>query len=115
MVGVSPGTALPANHNLTTNLDEFTIQTISGEKHTATYHLSVYDASVMSLSPEDLKLQVKEKLVAQLAKSLFESKSIEFTQETLNHNDTIVFRARIIALPDTQVRLLRNYTNDPKL
>jgi len=50
---------------------------------------------------------IKKRLVNQLTEELFQSKLVEFTKSEDWVNDKKIFRARIFAVPDTMVRILR--------
>jgi hypothetical protein len=50
---------------------------------------------------------MKSLLIEKLVQELVKGKCIEFTQEKLHHVDEMVFRVRVHAVPDTQVRIIR--------
>lgn len=53
------------------------------------------------------KDEIKKRLCQQLVEEMMKSKYIEFTSEHNKLTDIKIFRARIFATPDAQVRLLR--------
>ena len=55
------------------------------------------------VNPDD----IKKRLVEQLVQELYNSKLVEFTSQNDYVNGKKVFRARIFAVPDTMVRILR--------
>ena len=50
---------------------------------------------------------IKKELMNMLVKELFNNKNIEFTKMQAPHTGDWTFHARIFAVPDTQVRILR--------
>lgn len=60
-----------------------------------------------NMDSADFDSMMKEKLVTMLVKELMKSKFIEFTKEQLRVDEYLIYRARIFAVPDTQVRILR--------
>ena len=77
---------------------------IQGQMLTATITRSTVDLED-SLRPADLKME----LCKLLAQELFKANCIEFTQQHDVQFDTKTFRARIYAVPNTQVKVLREY------
>ena len=61
---------------------------------------------VTKSSPED----IKEKLLLDLVKQMQQCKYIEFTKQDDHFNNQILYRARIFAVPDNQIRLLREHS-----
>ena len=53
--------------------------------------------------------QFKEKLMEKLVHTMFKCKFIEFTKAEDVHTGEVIFRARIFAVPDTKVRILREF------
>ena len=80
------------------------IHTIKGEMYIAEYSVP-HNLSVSTYQIDDDA--IKRKLVTDLVEKLFLSKSIEFTKSTVVNEDRIVYRARIYAVADTMVRIIR--------
>lgn len=59
------------------------------------------------ISEEELKESIKKQLCAKLVDELTKSKYVEFTCEENRSTNKKIFRARIFATPDAQVRMLR--------
>jgi len=74
-------------------------QTISVE-HITPIHTSI------ELTKED-EAVIKAELMEKIVHELFRAKCIEFTKMRAVDSDEIVYRARIHAVPDTQVRIIR--------
>jgi hypothetical protein len=60
-----------------------------------------------SMSDQEYNDYIKRQLCQLLVEEMMESRYIEFTSEYSNLKDEIIFRARIFATPDGQVRMLR--------
>ena len=67
--------------------------------------LNILDEEMKSLIDPDTA--IKQRLVELLAKEIWNSKCVEFTKELDDLNGNHICRARIYAVPDDQVRLLR--------
>jgi hypothetical protein len=80
------------------NQKEYAIQ---GQLYTTEFRVNDY--STIILDPDD----VKRRLISQLVDELFAKNAIEFTKAQDMSQNAAVFRARIYAVPDTQVRILR--------
>lgn len=84
---------------------EFTI-----EKHNAiqgksiSHQLTINNVSEDRLVDKDL---IKRELVQGLVQKMMEEKCIEFTMQEDHFMGSKICRARIFAVPDTQVRILR--------
>jgi len=78
--------------------------TITGETISVEQVNPIY--SDIPFSKED-EAQIKAELMQRLVHELFKSKHIEFTRMKKVDSDEMIYRARIHAVPDTQVRLLR--------
>ena len=99
---LSPATPLPWNNSNSSIDKEYAIK---GQMITASYAISYTDVANMKVitDPND----IKEKLMYMLAQKMREEKLIEFTKQDLVGEGVYQFNARIYALPDTQVRILR--------
>ena len=62
-------------------------------------------------APYGFKDQMKQVLVKKLVDEMFKKGYIEFTQMEKHETKERLFRARIHAVPDTQVRLIRELKN----
>ena len=80
------------------------IHTLKGEMYIVDYVVP-YNLAVSTYQIDDDAIKLK--LAQDLAKELLQSKAIEFTKENDIHADRIVYRARIFAVPDTMVRVIR--------
>ena len=78
--------------------------TITGETITVEHRTPIY--SDISFSKED-EAVIKAELMEKMVHELFRSKHIEFTRVKKVDSDEMIYRARIHAVPDTQVRLIR--------
>lgn len=76
---------------------------IQGKAVVANYMLDEISAMNVGILPDD---EVKLRLCNELAMEMFKLKLIEFTKEKTVHG-TIHYRARIFAVPNTDVQLLR--------
>lgn len=79
------------------------IHHVQGTMFTAKYIINDFEYSNSVLSPED----IKQIMLQQLVKELYKGKAVEFTKMADNFHNQHVFHARIFALPDAQVRVLR--------
>lgn len=91
--------SVPADMNMQTH-------SVAGECIVASFIIDMFALERYS-SENDAKDEIKKRLCQQLVDELFKSKCIEFTSEHNKLNNTKIFRARIFATPDAQVRLLR--------
>ena len=55
------------------------------------------------------ELEIKALLIEKLVHEMYSQKNIEFTQMKRVETDEMVYRARIHVVPDTQIRILRQY------
>ena len=53
--------------------------------------------------------EIKGLLIEKLVHEMYRQKNIEFTQMKRMETDEMVYRARIHVVPDTQVRIIRQY------
>lgn len=72
---------------------------------------------VAALSIPEYKLesmdsdQIKRMLLTNMVEELYNANLVEFTKQNSHAHGTVDFRARIYALPDTQVRVVRQMGN----
>ena len=76
---------------------------IQGQMFVTNYIVDNVHLQDHAVSPDD----IKKRLVNQLTEELFQSKLVEFTRSEDYVNGQKIFRARIFAVPDTMVRILR--------
>jgi hypothetical protein len=84
---------------------------IQGQTLMVEHTMPIY--SDIAFSKEDeavIKAELMEKIVHELVKA----KCIEFTKMRAVDSDEIIYRARIHAVPDTQVRIIRELKNAGK-
>lgn len=79
------------------------LDNIQGQCVTIIHHIATAD-TVYSNIHED---EIKRLLVNKLAEEMFRQNVIEFTKSFDQVTHEVVYRARIFAVPDDQVRLLR--------
>ena len=77
---------------------------IQGQTLTVEHITPIYTS--IELTKED-EAVIKAELMEKIVHELFRAKCIEFTKMRAADSDEIVYRARIHAVPDTQVRLIR--------
>ena len=65
------------------------------------------DAIITGMSAAGFREEMKRRLIHQLAENLMKNKLIEFTSQQFAHSNETKFRARIYALPDGQIRMIR--------
>ena len=65
------------------------------------------DAMITGMSAAGFREEMKRRLIYQLAENLMKNKLIEFTSQEFAHSQETKFRARIYAVPDNQVRMIR--------
>ena len=80
---------------------------IRGEMITVSHTLSDLEASLDITPVNDFKNKIKSILLEKLIEELKKSNSIEFTSVNDPRNNQTIFKARIFATPDNQVRILR--------
>ncbi len=98
-------TGMRASHMI---VDDFIDHTITGETISVEQVNPIY--SDIPFSKED-EAHIKAELMQRLVHELFKSKHIEFTRMKKVDSDEMIYRARIHAVPDTQVRLIRELKN----
>ena len=65
------------------------------------------DAMITGMSAAGFREEMKRRLIHQLAENLMKNKLIEFTSQQFAHSNETKFRARIYAVPDGQIRMIR--------
>lgn len=86
--------------------------TIPGRMFATQYVMTMEEHIAMkAMNDAQLEHSIKEKLAIQLARELLNSKHIEFTRQNDIQRGRFVYRARLYAVPDDQVRILRQYEN----
>ena len=60
------------------------------------------------------ELEIKALLIEKLVHEMYSQKNIEFTQMKRVETDEMVYRARIHVVPDTQVRIIREFKDARK-
>ena len=80
---------------------------IQGQMVTATYSISQMESTSLAVNANPNI--VKEHLCKLLAEQLMKANCIEFTKQEDMLSNGVSFRARIYAVPDTQVKVLREY------
>ena len=99
---ISPTTPLPWNNSNSSIDKEYAIK---GQMITASYAISYTDVANMKVITDPNA--IKEKLMYMLAQKMREEKLIEFTKKDDSLAGMYIFNSRIFAVPDTQVRILR--------
>lgn len=95
----------PLNNNIIVD------HTITGRTFTAEYTTQIYsDIEVTKEDEANIKVALMEKIVHEL----FKEKYIEFTKTRVADSVEIIYRARVHAVPDTQVRIIRELKNAGK-
>ena len=117
--GVSYDPFDPKNTSLATGLDSsiswygsntITNGIVSIAEHTIQGQTIYEELRVVKEQVEDAfgdERQFKELLVKKLVDKMFKSNCIEFTKAEDVYTGEVIFRARIFAVPDTKVRILR--------
>ena len=100
------GMAIPTISSLN-QFDLVSLDTYQGEMVTAQITISDNDAIMTGMSASGFHEDVKKRLIHMLAESLMKNRLIEFTSQQFAHSQETTFRARIYAVPDTQVRMIR--------
>jgi hypothetical protein len=94
----------------TNNTSVSTVPTQFGKEYAIQGQMFVTNYIVDNVELEDHAVNlddIKKRLVNQLTEELFQSKLVEFTKSEDCVNGKTAFRARIFAVPDTMVRILR--------
>ena len=85
------------------SIPNFVDHTITGETITVEHIIPIYSIPSSKEDEASIKAELMEKIVHEL----FRSRHIEFTRVKKVDSDEMIYRARIHAVPDTQVRLIR--------
>jgi len=91
-------------HMITDNIrpDDIVDHRITGQTIMAEY---ILPPNYLGMNESEIKGLLMEKLVHEM----YRQKNIEFTQMKRMETDEMVYRARIHVVPDTQVRIIREY------
>ncbi len=82
-------------------------ETYKGEMVTVQITVSDTDAIITGMSAAGFQEDIKKRLIHMLAENLMKNKLVEFTSQQFGHSHETTFRARIYAVPDNQVRMIR--------
>jgi len=88
---------------VSSSIPNFVDHTITGETITVEHIIPIYSIPSSKEDEASIKAELMEKIVHEL----FRSRHIEFTRVKKVDSDEMIYRARIHAVPDTQVRLIR--------
>lgn len=83
------------------------IDTYQGEMVVAEMTIPDSDAMITGMSAAGFREEVKKKLLYLLAEQLMKNKLVEFTSQQFAHSNETKFRARIYAVPDQKIRMIR--------
>ena len=108
-------TSISINNPLTTSTisaspnhyDLISMDTYRGEMVTVQITVSDTDAIITGMSAAGFQEDIKKRLIHMLAENLMKNKLVEFTSQQFGHSHETTFRARIYAVPDNQVRMIR--------
>ena len=102
-------TGMTASHMIVDDLNHFIKDhEIQGQTLTVEHIRPIY--SDIAFSKED-EAVIKAELMEKIVHELFKAKCIEFTRVKKVDSDEMIYRARIHAVPDTQVRIIRELKN----
>ena len=82
-------------------------ETYQGQMVVAEITITDTDAMITGMSAAGFREEMKRRLIHHLAENLMKNKLIEFTSQQFAHSNETKFRARIYAVPDGQVRMIR--------
>lgn len=82
-------------------------ETYQGQMVVAEITVTDTDAIITGMSAAGFREEMKRRLIHQLAENLMKNKLIEFTSQQFAHSNETKFRARIYAVPDGQIRMIR--------
>ena len=82
-------------------------ETYQGQMVVAEITVTDTDAMITGMSAAGFREEMKRRLIHQLAENLMKNKLIEFTSQQFAHSNETKFRARIYAVPDGQIRMIR--------
>ena len=87
--------------------DLISMDTYQGEMVAVQITVSDSDAMITGMSAAGFQEDIKKRLIHMLAENLMKNKLVEFTSQQFGHSHETIFRARIYAVPDNQVRMIR--------
>ena len=90
-----------------TGLNVYDTNTYQGEMVVAEITITDTDAMITGMSAAGFREEMKRRLIHHLAENLMKNKLIEFTSQQFAHSNETKFRARIYAVPDGQIRMIR--------
>jgi len=94
-----------APFGVTPSLMKHSDHPIQGEAFISMMKISEHEiATAKEIITED---SIKKHLIEKLVNELFDNKCIEFTKEKNHSTHEYIFRARIFAVPDDRIRVLR--------
>lgn len=82
-------------------------ETYQGQMVVAEITVTDTDAMITGMSAAGFREEMKRRLIHQLAENLMKNKLVEFTSQQFAHSNETKFRARIYAVPDGQIRMIR--------
>lgn len=82
-------------------------ETYQGQMVVAEITITDTDAMITGMSAAGFREEMKRRLIHHLAENLMKNKLIEFTSQQFAHSNETKFRARIYAVPDGQIRMIR--------
>ena len=82
-------------------------ETYQGQMVVAEITITDTDAMITGMSAAGFREEMKRRLIHHLAEELMKNKLIEFTSQQFAHSNETTFRARIYAVPDNQIRMIR--------
>ena len=82
-------------------------ETYQGQMVVAEITVTDTDAMITGMSAAGFREEMKRRLIHHLAENLMKNKLIEFTSQQFAHSNETKFRARIYAVPDGQIRMIR--------
>ena len=82
-------------------------ETYQGQMVVAEITVTDTDAIITGMSAAGFREEMKRRLIHQLAENLMKNKLSEFTSQQFAHSNETKFRARIYAVPDGQIRMIR--------
>jgi len=83
------------------------VDTFQGEMVVSEMTIPDTDAMITGMSAAGFREEIKKKLLYLLAEQLMKNKLVEFTSQQFAHSKETKFRARIYAVPDQKVTMIR--------
>jgi hypothetical protein len=65
------------------------------------------ESHLMKMDPNTFQIDIKKQLMVRLLDEIMKTRSVEFTMKELHDSGNTCFRARMFAVPDDQVKILR--------